>query len=304
LCEDQFFTDAKAQYESAGKWRWLAVALLAYLHLALVVPFAAGTRDKAAVDLQLADNRAAEEALKPVLNAADKLANRVNEAKDHVAADLQVELVERFQRLSRAVSALAALDPSQAEGHEGAALFGNPPQQQMQQQMVREDPSALAPISAELRRRIAETARAVGPGELPPELQAYIESGLIAPAFMHANQAWAMSGLTIAQDGAAAIAGDIPKAKAAAPAAAPELDRLEASVKALSVEAQHLTFAPPANPTWWRTVGGKEASILSMTSDFAAKVGNFNASQIALQTLTTRIADIVSKNQQGRNGAE
>lgn len=73
----QFFTDAKAQYESAGKWRWVLVALLAYLHLGLVVPFAADTRDKAAVDRQLADNRVAEEALKPVLNAADKLAKRV-----------------------------------------------------------------------------------------------------------------------------------------------------------------------------------------------------------------------------------
>jgi hypothetical protein len=296
----QFFTDAKAQYESAGKWRWVVVALLAYLHLGLVVPFAADTRDKAAVDRQLADNRAAEEALKPVLNAADKLAKRVNEATDHVAADLKAELIERFQRLSKVVGTLAALDPSQAGGPEGAALFAPPPQQQMQQQqqVVQEDPSELAPMSAELRRRIAESARKVGPAELPPELQAYIETGLIAPAFMHANQAWAMSGLKITQDGAATIAEDIAKARTAAPAAAAQLDRLAKSVDALGNEAQRLTFAPPANSLWWRTVGGKEGTILSMTSDLAARVGDFNTGQMALQRLSTQIADIVNKNQQ------
>jgi hypothetical protein len=292
----QFFTDAKAQYESAGKWRWVLVALLAYLHLGLVVPFAADTREKAAVDRQLADNRVAEEALKPVLNAADKLAKRVNEATDHVAADLKAELIERFQRLSRVVDTLAALDPSQAGGPEGAALFGSP--QPQQQQVVQEDRSALAPMSDELRRGIADTARKVGPGELPPEMQAYIESGLIEPAFMHANQAWAVSGRKFAQDGAATIAEDIAKARAAAPTAAAELDRLAKSVDALGNEAQRLTFAPPANSVWWRTVRGKGGTILSMTSDLAARVGDFNASQMALQRLSTQIADIVNKNQQ------
>jgi len=296
----QFFTDAKAQYESAGKWRWVLVALLAYLHLGLVVPFAAGTHDKAAVDRQVADNRVAEEALKPVLNAADTLAKRVNEATDHVASDLKAELIERFQRLSRMMDALAALDPSKAGGPEGAALFEPPPQQpqQQQQQVVREDPSALTPMSAELRRRIAETARRVGPVELPPELQAYIDSGLIEPAFMHANQAWARSGLPIARDGAATITEDIAKARAAAPAAAAELDRLAKSMDALGNEAQRLTCAPPANSAWWRTVRGKEGTILSMTSDVAARVGDFNTSQKALLRLSIQISDIVNKNQQ------
>lgn len=153
-------------------------------------------------------------------------------------------------------------------------------------------------MSADLRRQIAVAARAVGLGELPPEVQAYIESGVVKPAFMHANQAWAVSGLNIAQDGVAAIADDIAKAKSAAPAAAAELDRLAKSVEALGKEAQRLTFAPPPNSAWWRTVRGKEESILSMTSDLAARIGDFNTSQMALQTLSTQIAEIVGKNQQ------
>jgi hypothetical protein len=260
----QFFTDAKAQYESAGFWRCVVVAVLAYLHVGLVVPFAADTRDKAAVDRQVAENRAAEEALKPLLDASDKLANRVNEAKDLVAAQLKAELVERFQRLSGAVRALAALDPAQAEGDEGEAVLGHPPRQQMTLQQ-KADLSSLAPMSADLRRRIAESARAVWSGEVPPELQAYIESDLIPPAFVRPTHEWAKSGLQTAHDGTAAIADDIAKAKAVAPAAA-ELDRLNESLKALEDEAQRLTFAPPADPAWWRTVRGKEANIAEMTS--------------------------------------
>jgi hypothetical protein len=69
-------------------------------------------------------------------------------------------------------------------------------------------------------------------------------------------------------------------------------------VGALGTEAQRLTFAPPANSAWWRSVRGKEASILSMTSDLAARVGDFNTSEMALQKLSAQIADIVNRNQQ------
>jgi hypothetical protein len=111
----QFFTDAKAQYDSAGKWRWVVIALLAYLHVGLVVPFAADTRDKAEVDRQLANSQAAEETLKSVRDKADKMAKRVEEATKQVGAaaeDLKNELIARFQRLNKAVNALAALGPA------------------------------------------------------------------------------------------------------------------------------------------------------------------------------------------------
>jgi hypothetical protein len=118
---------------------------------------------------------------------------------------------------------------ARAEGEEGAAPFGNLPRQMMQQQMAQEDPSALAPMSPELRRQIAETANAAA-GELSPKLQAYIESGLIAPAFKHANEAWAKSGFKIAQPEVAEIVESIAKSKSAVPAARAELDRLDLCV--------------------------------------------------------------------------
>jgi septal ring factor EnvC (AmiA/AmiB activator) len=69
-------------------------------------------------------------------------------------------------------------------------------------------------------------------------------------------------------------------------------------VKALRDEAQHLKFEPPANSDWWRTVGGKGATILSMTSGIATSMQNFNTSETALQQLAAHIDDLDKKNQE------
>jgi hypothetical protein len=300
----QFFTDAKTQYDSAAKWRWVVVTLLAYLHVGLVAPFAAYTSEQTALDHRLTDNRAIQAALRPVLDTANNLGKRIKEEQDRIAEDLKSELVERFQRLNAAIGALAALDPSQAEGPAGAAVFGARVQQQVQRPMAQQiqrqiqGPTAteeLVPMNPQLRGQIARTATQVGPGEVPQELVAYIESELIPPPFAHANEAWAMSGLSIAQEAAIAIAEGIAKAKGAAPSAVTDLDRLDEAANALSDEAQHLTFAPPPNPSWWQTVGGKGASIRSMMSDFATSVGHFNTSEMALQKLTIQIDGVISE---------
>jgi hypothetical protein len=292
----QFFTDAKAQFESAGRWRWVVVVLIAYLHVGLVLPFAADTRDKAAVERQLMDNRTAESALKPVTEAANKLADGVNKAKDQVAADLKAGLVERFQRLGQAIAKLAALDPARAEGDEGAAVFASAPQQpQMQQQAPLQDPTALPPMDPKLRRQVVEAAKT--PGQVPPDLQSYIDKEVIAPPFASANDAWAKSAAAFAQ-GRTTIAEVIAKAKPAAPAAAPDLDRLAEALKALGEQVRTLQFKPPPGQTWWRTVRGKDDNIVAMTSGFTAQVGNVTASQTALQTLTTQIGRLVGENQE------
>jgi hypothetical protein len=120
------------------------------------------------------------------------------------------------------VSALAALGPAGAEGEDGAALFGNQRPQMMQQATAREDTSVLAPMSAELRRQIAESANAAA-GELSPKLQAYIESELIAPAFTRANEEWRQSGLTIAQPEVGEITEGIAWLQSHVPTAAIDL---------------------------------------------------------------------------------
>jgi len=290
----QFFTDAKAQFESAARWRWVVVALIAYLHAGLVLPFAVDTRDKAAVERQLADNRTAESALKPVTEAANKLADGVNKAKDQVAADLKARLVERFQRLGKAIAALAALDPARAEGDEGAAVFASPQQPQMQQAPP-QDPSALPPMDPKLRRQVVEAAKT--PGLVPPDLQSYIDKEVIGPPFESANEAWAKSAAAFAQ-GRTTIAEVIGKAKPAAPAAAPDLDRLAEALKTLGEQVRTLQFKPPSGQTWWRTLRGKDDTIVAMTSGFMAQVGDVTASQAALQTLTAQIGKLVSENKE------
>src|SRR5262245_28700907 len=55
----------------------------------------------------------------------------------------------------------------------------------MQQQMVPEDPSALPEMNADLRRHIAQSAKA-GPPGVPQDLKDWIEAELIEPALKHA----------------------------------------------------------------------------------------------------------------------
>jgi hypothetical protein len=292
----QFFTDAKAQYEFAAKWRWAVLVLLAYLHVGLVAPFATYTSEMAKLDPQLDDSRAMAKALRPVLDQADKLGKRIKDAQDQVAEHLKSELVERFKRLNTAVTALTALNPSEAEGPKGEGVFKNPTTPTFQQQPARPDPFALAPMKPELRRQVAAIAKAVGDGELPTELQDYINSEVIGPAFVRANSEWASSGRDLAQNATSLLADDISPARVKAPTPK-ELGRFDDSVKALLDAAQHLKFEPPPNSDWWRTAAGKGTTILMMMSGFAASVQNFNTSETALQQLAAHIDDLNKKNQ-------
>jgi len=292
----QFFTDAKAQYESTGRWRWVVVALLAYLQFGLVTPFVADTRAKSEIDRQLADSREAEKALKPIVEKADTLTNSVNSEKDSVATELKQQLVRRFQTLSEAIRALDALGPSRAKGEEGEAIFeGRLQQQQQQQQQNAPDPSALPPMDPDLRQKIAEKAN-VGASELPPDLQRYIASAVIPPPFTNANTSW-RDFLNTEQDYANAIVEGAAKAEGAAPIAKTELRSLAETVKRLNDGAMTLDFsrAPPADSTWWRSVGGKEQTILSMTADLARRVNDLDNRQTTLRALAEQIDETVKK---------
>lgn len=289
----QFFSDAKAQLESVRKWCWVIVALLAYLQFVLVEPFIADTNAKASLDQQLAENQAAAKALKPVLEDAAKLAHRVDDEKNQVAEELKDNLVMRFKRLDEAIKALSGMGPTKAEGSEGEALFASRERQQQQQQQVQQDLSALPPMESSLRRRIAETASMPVPGELPAELQRYIQNSLIPPAFDHANETW-LNFLNEEQASAKAIADDAMKAEAAAPMAKDQLVLLTRSIKALNENSQSLTFVAPPTP-WWKSVAGKEDTIISMTSRLSSSVGNLNTDQAGLGALTTQIEEIVAK---------
>ena len=135
----------------------------------------------------------------------------------------------------------------------GQALFAPPVQQQMQQQQQQQQQAGGARGSICARTNECRTAPAdrrsskSGRGRRSPrDMQTYIETKVIEPAFTRANQAWALSGLAIAQHGTATISRDIAKAKTAAPGAATQFEYLAASVNALGNEARRLRFAPPA----------------------------------------------------------
>jgi hypothetical protein len=143
----QYFTTAKSQHEAVGKWRLMVIAAIAYLHVALVVPFAEQTGEKSTVDREIADFRSAEAALSPLLTSAEGFASRVQTSAENLANGLRDDLVSGFSSLGLLVEGLRSLGADEAAGDAGAAFVegdpGQPPQIQMQMQMPVDDVSNL-----------------------------------------------------------------------------------------------------------------------------------------------------------------
>ena len=110
--------------QAAGKWRLIIIAAVAYLHVALVVPFAEQTSEKSIVDGDIAGYRSAERSLKPVLASTQDFAERVSENAGDRAKSLRDDLVNGFSGLSVIVNNLMTLDPEAARGEAGATIIG------------------------------------------------------------------------------------------------------------------------------------------------------------------------------------
>lgn len=266
----QFFTAAKAQHESGAKWSLIVLIVLAYLHLAIVGPFAAQTADIAAIEQDLALHQEAERHLAPVvILAADFVATVESEVKDASDALLN-DKIGRFRALDGIVRQLAALGPLDAQGQAGALLFEPEIPVSYQQQQQPPPPAAgssLLPMPAPLRGRVAEAALTVNMDPDPEymtELERYITDAIIMPAFDRANESWASERLPALVTSAARLDGSIEGAAKSASAAAAPLNELQTAVRALREQAERFRFVPPSGSDWWRSVAGKETSIAAM----------------------------------------
>jgi len=109
----QFFTTANAQHEGVTKWYLIVLAVLAYLHFALVVPFAEQTARKAEVDRELAANRTLGDQLTtPIVDSVTALETHLRADVKTVTTGLRNDLVARFDvlTLSRPYNAGDLLD--------------------------------------------------------------------------------------------------------------------------------------------------------------------------------------------------
>lgn len=290
----EVFKAARSQVETTARWHVIVLVALAYFHLAIVVPYGASSAKKLAIERDIAEQRATQAALAPASELARDLATAVSEHARDVSNALLQDLVDRFARLNDIVLALGSMEPSDAEGKPGAALFQQPQSafnvQQMQipnlPAMQTSDPvagagDALEPMDPALRRSLASGP--AGDGGLESGLQAYVDQALVGPAFDRADTEWRERHLPALEARGRDALDAVQAAAHQTEAARDELGRISGSIDALLGQARALRFEPPADPGWWRTVAGKESSIDSMMQDLGGGVETAAAAQVDLQ---------------------
>lgn len=305
----QFFTAAKGQHESAMKWSLMVLVLLLYFHLAIAGPYAMQTVDKAEVDRALEDNRKVEAQLDPIVKSTSAFVTRIDTELAQISAGLRDDLVGQFRSLDAAMQRLAAMSPDEAEGEPGDQVFAwgtdlvlqQPLQQQQQQQQVVSIPLELAaraaPMPPLLRRQVAIAAQTGdGAPQYAEEIERYISAFIITPAFARANEWWKSQHLQGLSGDAAILTAQIESGIAGAGPAADQLNRLRTAIASLLQEAQGLSFAPPADAGWWRSVAGKEASIGAMVDAMKRGAETLGVQQGELQAAKEEVSRSVQAN--------
>jgi hypothetical protein len=303
----ELFNAARSQSEQARKWHLILVLAVAYLHVALVIPFAAKTAEKSGIDRELHDTRALDGAISPIVALTGDLAGQAKLASDDTSKALLTDLVARFSMLNEIVIELARIGVEAAGGVAGENLFTLTPPGTTGRLSLQRVPMAvpdidLYPMSAELRRYVARTIDEAGAEEESLALLVpYIEDQVIRPAFERATRRWEGQHLPEIHAKAAALAKEIAAVRDIAAAAAIELDSLAKAVATLESQAEALALAPPSDPEWWRSVAAKEGSIRGMMAALASRIGEVEQQTGGLAALEAQIAETVRQREIATN---
>lgn len=154
-----------------------------------------------------------------------------------------------------------------------------------------------APMPPALRRMVATAAQT---GDANPEyageIERYISASIITPAFARANALWTSRHLPGLASNATALNAEIEGGIAGAGSAGEQLKQLRTAVASLLDEAQRLSFVPPADEGWWRSVAGKEESIGAMVDAMRRGAEKLGAEQGKLQAAKDEVSKSVQAN--------
>lgn len=300
----QFFTAAKTQHESGTKWSLIVLVILLYFHLAIVGPFAQQMAAKAEIERDLARFRRIEAEVAPIVASVATFVAAVESQVKEASTGLRQDLIDRFRIVDEKIRILSMLRREQAEGEVGARLFerDDAAMVQQQQQPIAPDDlteATLEPMPPHLRGLVAEASQnATAMPQYSEQMEHYINAFVIAPAFQRANEAWTTKILPALTDDATQLDADIEAALPESGSAADQLDTLRAAVAALLEEARRLAFAPPADPSWWRSVAGKESSIHAMVEAMIRGAGKIGEQQLALEAAQDKASAAIAENEQ------
>ena len=155
----------------------------------------------------------------------------------------------------------------------------------------------VAQMPPALRRMVAMAAQSGDANaQYAEEMERHITASIITPAFARANTLWTSRHLPGLVNDATVLKTEIESGVAGAGSAAEQLKQLQAAVASLLDEAQRLRFVPPADPSWWRSVAGKEELIGAMVDAMRRGAENLGAEQGKLQEAKDEVSKSVQAN--------
>jgi hypothetical protein len=290
------FTTANAQYQTALKWRWLAILVLAFLEFFIVAPYVELGRAKQRAELELRYGAALAQSAKAfgagLAEAGEQIRGRVRQRTD----EIREELGCRFSSLNAAIAAARGETPPPRHVRaEAPRVQMSIPNMAMQAPLAApDDPCAAAPpaFSAEQTRAIRAASR---PEDLVRDLRPYVEQEIVLPSLRRFNREWREAEARPLADQVARLASSLSDAKQKAGAMPPgfaatwqALERAAAETGAL-IERIRLDEAAAAG-TWWRTAQGKA---VQMEIAFAAASGAIEDAMKPSRTAQESLAEIV-----------
>jgi hypothetical protein len=290
----QLFTAGQEQHTAARRWLAIAAVILAWFHFLVVLPFVSLSRQHEAIQAELKLHGDLNDAVQQILAQNDQLIKSAQAKTTAASQALLDDLVGRLGRVNTAMAELHELGLDRAESDAGAAVFDSTPgahAQPMQQvrQPVPTGRPALPIMPPELRRKVAESSNdPARRDQLLDLITPYVNDAIIHPAFVQANDAWHRGTLPTLTGDADRVHKLIESAPAGDAAVTAALKRLDSQLTAITTSAAGISFAPPSNPDWWRSLAEKERTVREVFETLAREVPGLAQQSAALQAIRSQ----------------
>lgn len=274
---------------------WLAVALLALIHLLSVSPYLKASREIATIDGSMRANATLVARLSPDVERLKRGGERAAERLDALLGGATEGMIAEFAALRQLVQRALKGDVP-AASTAGDSTFRMPQQMQQMQQMGQSNLAAQPPMQEQSGPAAEQHVAATVSPELRVILQAlaakkpdafdrliaHARADIVETAYARVQQAWRrgvrpayLNALQAVEDQARGVATDAPSLAAdTAAALLAAADTLAAQRGAIeAIEISHDSIVDEALGTdWWRTVEGKGAFADAVASSIDAQM--------------------------------
>ena len=267
-CFHALFLQARDRYAGASRWTYLAVLVLAVLHLAVVTPYVDSRHLESAFNLEIDRLAGVDRGLAELGSALDEATSEIlpeiRQTLDHLVEDIEQDL----SRLDATRNRIAAR--AMTEGAENQLVPENPAPSAGGEDRTAA-PSVL-PFQLENPDWVADLRDARTRDELLTALAPIVDELITQPSYFDAERSWQDSALPRLEARLEAAAGAVPRLRNRFPESGTRWLALVGAINELRRAARQLRLAPPQRPFWWSTPALDGGLALALTDETQAAI--------------------------------